>query len=208
MTETGFRFDISGEDERFVGPAWVARTADWGKHHRRPILLAAIGFHVAVLVAMIAIHGAPLVFGETILLKVRPIDPRDMFRGDFVILNYDIGTLRIEKLEGIPPEFDKNHWPREWLKGRTVYVTLEREPEGNHWHAVKTSINRPDSGRFIRGHVTGSWRGGVRFGIEAYYVQEGRGKELEKARNARRLSAEVALTSWGQASLRRLLIDQ
>ena len=206
MTEAGFRFDQLGEDECFAGPAWAARTADWVKNHQRSILLAAIGFHVVVLVAMIAIHGAPLVFGETILLRVTPGDPRDMFRGDYVILNYDINRIPSQKIEGVPAEVVEAGNRRKWLADRVVYVTLEHEPDGKYWRAAKTSVYRPDSGRFIRGHASHVDR--VRFGIEAYFVEEGRGKELEAARNARRLSAEVALTSWGQAALRRLLVDQ
>ena len=47
-----------------------------------------------------------------------------------------------------------------------------------------------------------SWNGNdLRFGIEAFYVQEGTGKELERLRNSGQLSAEIAVTPWGQARL-------
>ena len=48
----------------------------------------------------------------------------------------------------------------------------------------------------------------VKFGIEAFYVQEGTGGEWERLRNARRLAAEVALAPWGKAKLRRLVVDE
>jgi len=40
-----------------------------------------------VLGGMIALHAAPLWFGETVLLKVEPVDPRGLMRGDYVILS-------------------------------------------------------------------------------------------------------------------------
>jgi uncharacterized membrane-anchored protein len=64
------------------------------------------------------------------------------------------------------------------------------------------SIHRPDGGTFIRGHILG--RNRLQFGIEAYYLQEGRGKEYERAIRRRKLSAEVAVTSSGRAALRAL----
>lgn len=44
-----------------------------------------------------------------------------------------------------------------------------------------------------------TWGGNdLRFGIEAWYVQEGTGKQIERLRNAGQLSAETAMTPWGQ----------
>jgi uncharacterized membrane-anchored protein len=42
---------------------------------------------LVVLGGMIALHAAPLWFGETVLLKVEPVDPRGLMRGDYVILS-------------------------------------------------------------------------------------------------------------------------
>ena len=67
-------------------------------------MLVAAFFQIAVLLGMIFLNAAPLFLGKTILVRVVPMDPRDMFRGDYVILGYefsrDIGLLSIE---GIPP---------------------------------------------------------------------------------------------------------
>lgn len=50
---------------------------------------------LAVLVAMLVGHAWPLWVGQVIYLKVRPVDPRDLFRGEYVVLGYDIATLRV-----------------------------------------------------------------------------------------------------------------
>jgi len=92
----------------------------------------------------------------------------------------------------------------EW-KGRRVYVSLVPEPDRKHWRADKVSIHPPDGGTYIRGHIIGYNR--LQFGIEAYYLQEGRGREYERAIRQRRLSAEVAVTSSGRVALRGLHIE-
>jgi uncharacterized membrane-anchored protein len=184
-----------------VGPAWVEAVAQWFREHTRPVLIVAAAAQIGLLLGMIAVHAAPLVLGETVVLRVRPVDPRDFFRGDYVTLAYDIN--------GVPPAGIEGD-PLQWQGGRLnrvdypVYVTLEPEADGVHWRPARASVHRPASGKYIRGRFL---NGQLRFGIEAFYVQEGRGLEWERLRNSRQLSAEIALTSWGQAALRQLRAD-
>ena len=37
-----------------------------------------------------------LLTGKEVLLKTVPVDPRDLFRGDYVVLRYDISTIDLE----------------------------------------------------------------------------------------------------------------
>ncbi len=175
-------------------PESLDRAAGWLKGRERRILLVGAAAQLVVLVAMIVIHALPLWVGETILLRVAPVDPRDMFRGDFVILDYDIA--RVGFVEGLA---GRSFVPED----TPVYVTLEREADGQHWRAARASMDRPSGVTYIKGRFA---RGRILFGIEAYYVQEGTGLDYEQAIRDRRLSAEVALTSWGQATLRGLKI--
>ena len=186
----------------FMGPAPLERAIGWLRGRERTLLIAAAGFQVAVLVAMIAVRATPLVFGDTILLRVVPVDPRDLFRGDYVILSYDFSRRPPQGIEGLPQTWD--YRDKAW-QGLTVYVSLIPDADGRHWRADKVSISRPTSGRYIRGRIAAS--GQLEFGIEAYYVQERKGREYEQAIRNRRLSAEVALTSDGTAALRRLRIE-
>ena len=51
---------------------------------------------IAILVAMLVLHAWPLWTGQVVFIKLaRPIDPRDPFRGDYVILDYHISRLRL-----------------------------------------------------------------------------------------------------------------
>jgi uncharacterized membrane-anchored protein len=175
----------------------LPRTDFWGwiRAHQRAVILATIAFQMVVLGSMVVQHGFVLATGDSILLRVRPVDPRDPLRGDYVILRYDFS--------GMWPQ-GSGSWD-ESKAGAEIFVTLEPEPDGKHWRGVSASWERPSSGRYIRGRVVNSWS--HEFGIEAFYVQEGQGKEYEQARNANRLSAEIALTPDGTASLKRLVLE-
>jgi len=195
----------------WTGPAWLDGAGRWLAARERSLLPALAALQVAVLAGMIALHAAPLMFGETIRLKVEPVDPRDLMRGDYVILSYDISRVPPDGIEGIPDAkvTSRRYWDRDqWMEERTVYVTLEPDADGKLWRGVKTSVNPPASGKFIRGKYVRRWgTPRIQFGIEAFYVQEGAGKKLEQARNARHLVAEVALLSSGKATLRELIVE-
>jgi uncharacterized membrane-anchored protein len=191
--------------EEFVVPAWVDATAAWIKAHTRVLLAAAVLFQLLVLLSMIVLHAVPLVFGERILLHVRPVDPRDLFRGDYVVLAYDFSRVPAGGIAGAPASANSQHQFAPygtWWDDRPVYVSLEPQADGKHYRAATISVDRPTSGRYIKGKFARGWGAGdLHFGIEALYVEEGEGRRLEQLRNAGQLSAEIALTPWGQAKL-------
>lgn len=175
------------------GPAWASEALTWVRGRTRPVLFVAAGFQLLFLVGMIAAESAPLLFGQTISLRVRPVDPRDFFRGDYVILNYDISRM--------DPKGDGG-----W--GRPVYVAVEPDADGRHWRGISASYERPAAGTYLIGRQKHHLGGGLSFGIEAFYVQEGEGRTWEDAARKGTLSAEVVLSPWGKAKLKRLVIDE
>jgi len=56
---------------------------------------AAGGLCLTVLIWMLVAHAWPVWTGETIYLRTRPVDPRDLFRGDYVVLAYDIDRVAL-----------------------------------------------------------------------------------------------------------------
>jgi uncharacterized membrane-anchored protein len=163
-------------------------------------LVAGIaGVQVAILLLMIVLDGLPLVLGERIKLNVVPVDPRDLFRGDYVVLNYDFTRVEPRQIEGLA--LPENNW--DWysdVSGRDVYVSLKHE--GDHAEVAGISVNRPVGGNYLRGRLQSPYR--IDCGIEAYYVQEGEGRRLENLIRSRSIQAEVAV--WqGQAKLVRLV---
>ena len=104
-----------------------------------------------------------LAFGEQVLLATIPVDPRDILRGDYVTLNYEISFIDEAMLTGVPD--------------REIFVTLQKDEIGIG--TVKSvSAARPPDGLYLRG-VIRDRRGGIAYGIGVYYVPEGTGLEIE-----------------------------
>jgi uncharacterized membrane-anchored protein len=184
----------------------VARLVDlnilgWLKARERKVLLVTAAAQLVILVGMIALRAIPLMTGQTVLVRVVPVDPRDLFRGDYVILSYDFSRVPSEGIEGLS-EKERGSWKK--MEGRTVYVPLVPDSVPGHLRAGKVTVVKPATGPFLKGHM--EQYGSLKFGIEAYYVQEGTGLRYEQAIRDRQLTAELAVTSGGQAALKGLRI--
>jgi uncharacterized membrane-anchored protein len=176
----------------------VDRTLAWVDRHRRAVLVAGVVFQVLVLLSMVVSAAGPLVArgSRTVLLRVVPVDPRDLFRGDYVILAYDVSRMPVA---GALPG----------TSGQTVYVTLAPEADGRHYRGVSASVEPPTPAPgalpYLRGTLSGPGR--ITFGIESYFVPEGQGQPYEDAARSRKLSAQVAVAPDGQAALKGLVIE-
>jgi len=62
---------------------------------------------VALLIGIITYRQYWVATGEKVLLRTAPVDPRDIFRGDYVSLRYDISTLDLDGL-GVKESFKPN----------------------------------------------------------------------------------------------------
>jgi len=201
MSSTSILNPIHNEDHWSRFP-WLARGVDWLTEHQRQVLTIGVAFQVVVLLAMMITPLMTLATGDVVLLRVAPVDPRDLFRGDYVILSYEISRPTADGTSDV----SSVTWDRlSQLKGRTIYVRLEPDADGQHWHANGYQFEPPTEGKFIRGTVAGN--AAVRFGIEQYFVQEGEGHVYEQAVRDRKLSAEVAVDRNGNAQLKGLVIE-
>jgi uncharacterized membrane-anchored protein len=169
----------------------------WLAGRERDVLFAAVAFQLLVLVGMIVWKVRPVLTGQTVLLRVIPLDPRDLMRGDYVILSYEFSRFPPQSIAGVS---GSNDW-----QGRTVYVSLVPDPDGRHVRAGGFSTEPPASGLFLQGTVSNG--NTITYGIESFFVQEGTGKDYEQAARDGRLSAEVAIDRHGQAVVRRLVLD-
>ena len=182
-------------------PAWIDRPAAWIKGHELPLIIGGIILQLIVLVTMIAMRLTPLLTADTILLRVVPVDPRDVFRGDYVVLGYECSRIPSQGIAGLRGHQDNDF--RE-VQGQTVYVTLVPESDGKHWRPEQYSTERPKQGIYLRGQIQG-WQ--IQFGIESFYVQEGKGRAYENAVQNRKLWAKISVTPGGEAVIRDLLIE-
>jgi uncharacterized membrane-anchored protein len=167
-----------------------------------------------LILAMVYQRAEILRNGQEVRLETVPVDPRDLFRGDYVVLDYRISSVDLPK--GATSDF---------RRGQKVFVTL-RPNETGKARAVAISSERPAvSGAdiVIRGTVTASsacsfneagirdCKSGIRavlvkYGLESYFVPQGQGKNIEATEKAR-LEVVAAVTPSGQSAIKRLLID-
>ncbi|MDH3320201.1 MAG: GDYXXLXY domain-containing protein [Betaproteobacteria bacterium] len=147
--------------------------------------------------------------GQVVYLRTAPIDPRDLFRGDFVRLQYEINSVRRADVdEAIASRGTERR------RHEVVYTRLRPSGEGRY-EAAGTSTTRPADGPFLRGRTEDSWRMGwrggghffVKYGIEQLFVEQGRGKAIEERRGTRDglqvpMEVEVAVASSGTAVIR------
>lgn len=132
----------------------------------------------------------PLWFGTPVMLRTAPVDPRSLFRGNYVRLNYDISTIK--------STLTNEHFKR----SEVGYVSL-KEREGVF---IATGLHRekPESGVYIRGRITrvgASYR--MKYGIEAFFMP--RDKALQAERSVRQgANAEIYLLASGKAALANL----
>ena len=166
-------------------------------------LLIAIGIvglaQTGVLAAMVIDRTLLLKNGREIVLPIIPVDPRDIFRGEYVRLNYDISNVPEILLQGPAPK-----------RNQPFYVTIAKNPEGG-WTPVKVTAAMPhetDPDRVVlKGRARQAFNSQVRYGIESYFVPEGQGRRLEDLARERKMAALVAVDSSGNAAIKGLLID-
>ena len=172
----------------------------------RPIWFALAGLvQLGLIAAMVIDRASILREGTEVTLQMRPVDPRDFLRGDYVVLSYDISTVPPGELRGT---FRQNREP---------YVFVKLAPKDDGFYGVVSTHLNPvpvaDREVLIRGRVI-NWRWcdscdslNVRYGLEKYFVPEGEGRALEQARNQRKLSVVAAVTPSGRSAIKRLLLD-
>lgn len=138
--------------------------------------------------------------GKTILLKTEPIDPRDLLRGDYVVLQYEISTIDLKTIEFISP----------LEEGDTVYIGLKRDGKYYKPLLLNKTISETKNGIiYIRGRVFQKTDSVivVMYGIENYYVPEGKGREIEKF-VGKGLSVEVKVDRYGFSKISKLYLEE
>jgi uncharacterized membrane-anchored protein len=169
----------------------------------------AVTAQLAVLASMAAEREWIFRTGQVVYLRTAPVDPRDLFRGDFVRLQYEINHVRPEGLDPLLAA------ARDRRRHEVMYTRLRPAGEGLY-EAAGAGTARPADGPFIRGRTEDAWRLGwrgaavgavVKYGIEQLFVEEGAGRAIEERRGARDqlqvpMEVEVALSPGGTAVIR------
>jgi uncharacterized membrane-anchored protein len=157
------------------------------------LVLAQAGF----LLGWAGYHEYVRQHAQVIVLKGRPVDPQDLLRGDFMILNYDISSVT---MPGTPA--DQTPSPDIW-------ALLEKK---DRYHViVQASAEKlePKAGQLlVRGTRGYDWRTGaagttrVDYGIEKYFVPEGKGTPRFQL-----MEVEVSVSPAHRLYIKQVLLD-
>ena len=149
-----------------------------------------------------------LATGREILVPVIPVDPRDIFRGDYVRLGYPISSF----------DFPAVSVPAGLRHDGPVYVTIKPDA-ASPWKVVSLStgypLNADEGSAILKGRISnlyddraaGVYHVTVRYGIESYFVAEGTGKPLEEQVRDHKIETVIALAPDGTAAIKGLVID-
>jgi uncharacterized membrane-anchored protein len=127
----------------------------------------------------------------TVHLKTMPVDPRDILRGDYMTLAYEIS--RPDKSLVLPKPL-----------GGEVFVVLR--PKAGH-HVIEEVLANPpaadDSRLWVRAHAWGAEDNPrLDYGIERFFVPEGRGTP-----NFTTLEVEASVSATHHLYIRRVWLD-
>lgn len=179
---------------------------------RKTLLVAALvvsALQIGFLSWIIAGRAAVLRNGPEVLLKVEPVDPRDLLRGDYVRLGYEIANF--------PAGLVVNAPDRSLLtEAGPMFVRLGRDADG-YWRPRAASMQKPfeyapppgavdlrgtiGSGNSLAPDAT-LW---VDYGLSRYYLPEGAGKPIEADMRTRPFGVVVAVGPDGAGQIKALM---
>lgn len=228
-----------------------------------------------LLVGMIGMREVWISKGTKVKLKCVPVDPRDIFRGDYARLNYEISSLDLDSL----------NCKENFKRRQKIFITLKQNEKGYHY-AASVSSKKPEQGIFITGETTSdtmtqsrwdikvknekgevkslkpNWFYGIKngdsvifcidkqgnvinffkesteypqkcygeevitfsgvveeiietkyrsvnveYGVESYFVEEGKGRIIESAPRSKEILVEISLNKKGKGLITALYID-
>jgi uncharacterized membrane-anchored protein len=168
------------------------------------LALVQIGF----LSWIISGRAAILRDGKQVLLKIEPVDPRDLFRGDYIILGYEISRLPVKLIANIPAG---------QLTSENTPITVRLKPGADgYWHAAaawfgKAPVPAAADEADIAGQVAAGWTLdpevtiAPQYGIDRFYLPEGQGMAIQNDMRVRPFGVRVAIAANGEAQIKALM---
>jgi uncharacterized membrane-anchored protein len=154
-------------------------------------LLFACAVPVLILLGMTVTPLYTLINGDEILLQTVPVDPSNLFRGDYVALQYEAEEIPRDLVEkDVVTEIEAGEY------NLTVYVLLEKK-NGTHT-PIKVSLNKPKSGIYLKGKLEYLGSNDVKksvayltYSLDKYFLEDNTGLEWEEASSKGEILAKV-----------------
>ncbi|MDP2926731.1 MAG: GDYXXLXY domain-containing protein [bacterium] len=158
--------------------------------------ILAIALQMVIVFAIVIFKVSVLSGGTDVLLRIEPVDPRDMLRGDYATFQYsNISNLDSYIFGG-----------QQIGNGDTVYVVLRQSRK--YWMAQNVQKTKPLNGEIaLKGKVVsvGDSRIRVVYGIEEYFIPEGKGQGFSFFN--KEAAARVVVDENGNAVLKQIYVD-
>ena len=194
---------------------------------KKILLSLIVVLQVVSIIAFVSIQEIRFSESKIITLQTQPIDPRDIFRGDYVILDYEISHLTENTTKRNGSDKTTCCYYEFWEEtDKDVYVFLK--PAGDIWQAfgisssydgdnlfTNTDSNIPEFIR-VKGKLTTvdnieridgeeNFRElEITYGIENYFVQVDTGEMIETADDVK---VNVKVNKHGDSQIESLLVD-
>ncbi len=166
---------------------------------KKKLLFLVIGLQTLFLLGLVFQQERTLKNGKLIMLETVPVDPRDLLRGDYVILSYPMSSIPLNTMQ---PSVEVGS------QGKTIYVLLEQH--GKFYEKVAASYERLEPSQrqiLLVGTDVTAWSDPsmrrIDYGLERFYVPEGKGQLPWN----KKITVEVAVPASGKPVLKDLFVD-
>jgi uncharacterized membrane-anchored protein len=164
-------------------------------NERMKQLIVASSVPVLILLGMCFTPVYTLATGEEIILQTIPVDPSDLFRGDYVTLRYEAEEIPKPLVDESVLKEMETRWGQ--LK---VYVHLVVK-DGIHTPSNVT-LNKPAKGVYLTGKLDyiGTNMNGVevafiQYNLDKYYVEDNTGTEWELSSTQGQILAKIKVNN-------------
>lgn len=146
--------------------------------------------YIVIFIVLIIFYGAmiskpaiTMMFGQEVLIKTRAYDPRDVFRGDYIQLFYDINEISFDKMDKeMIKLLEENAYG---YHDKEIFVILAQH--GKYFDVEEVTLSKPEDKLYIKGRISYITLNGndkvntivVEYSLDKYFVPENTGKELE-----------------------------
>ena len=168
-------------------------------------LAIVVAIQLLILFGVLGFKQYTVLTGETVLLKVQPMDPRDLVQSNRTTVRYDISSISPGEVV-----WDEDA-PR--CCEAPVYVELQRQDDG-YWKAIAVHGGRDhtrDGTEIIRGEVQDAYAPEwqtieITYGIEQIFIPEGSGGSVPSG-SGHTVAVAVKVDRFGNAVPRYFLVD-
>ncbi len=176
-----------------------------------------VALQIVLLFVMFSFYQNILNTGTEVWLKTKPVDPRDLFRGDYIQLGYKINQLNSVSVYDGSIEDSSG-----FKEGDSVYVVLTKSysdkfSSAENYNVSKTRCGGSYSDQLnrtlcIKGKVTNVSNGSgeynknltLNYGINQFFVPEGSARSFNNTNNA---EVKIVIDKNSNALIREVYIE-